>query len=93
MVFNPSEVNHSDLPPDRLRQTLWLIVAIWVTGGIGHFTILKEWAAPRGDQWLAHPQNPKSLGRRHATPDHHGSHGDRDGTYLVLGAGATRLQP
>ncbi|OUC16597.1 MAG: hypothetical protein B0A82_00500 [Alkalinema sp. CACIAM 70d] len=45
MVLNPSGVNHSAPAPDRLQQTLWLIVAIWLTGLLGHFTPLKEWMA------------------------------------------------
>lgn len=30
---------------ERLKQTIWLIMTIWLVGLIGHFTFLKEWLA------------------------------------------------
>jgi membrane protease YdiL (CAAX protease family) len=30
---------------ERLKQTIWLILTIWIVGLIAHFTVLKEWVA------------------------------------------------
>ena len=42
-MVNQVEVVADTTHHDRLKQTLLLIVAIWLVGLTGHFTLLKEW--------------------------------------------------
>jgi membrane protease YdiL (CAAX protease family) len=44
-MVNQVEVVADTTHHDRLKQTLLLIVAIWLVGLTGHFTLLKEWGA------------------------------------------------